>query len=95
MAAHGGKVVPTPCDIRSPEAIAGMLDRIWADGGALSGLINNAAGNFISRTEDLTPRGFDAISNMVFRGSFLVTLECGKRWIAQRKRASVLSILAT
>ena len=95
MAAHGGKVVGIPCDIRVPEAIKDMIDTVWADGGALTGLVNNAAGNFISRTEDLSPRGFDAIANIVFRGSFFVTLECGKRWIAEGKKASVISILTT
>jgi NAD(P)-dependent dehydrogenase (short-subunit alcohol dehydrogenase family) len=95
MDAHGGRVVPIPCDIRSAEAIGEMLDTIWADGGALTGLVNNAAGNFISRTEDLSPRGFEAISNIVFRGSFYVTLDCGKRWIAEGKPGSVLSILTT
>jgi len=93
--AHGGKVVPLACDIRVPEAIHDMLDEVWADGGALTGLINNAAGNFISRTEDLSPRGFDAIANIVFRGSFFVTLDCGKRWIAEGRKASVISILTT
>lgn len=95
MAAHGGKVVPVACDIRVPEAITEMMDTIWADGGALTGLVNNAAGNFISRTQDLSPRGFDAIANIVFRGSFFVTLEAGKRWIAEGKKASVVSILTT
>ena len=93
--AHGGKCVGIACDIRVPEAIADLIDTIWADGGALTGLVNNAAGNFISRTEDLSARGFDAISNIVFRGSFFVTLECGKRWLAEGKHASVLSILTT
>ena len=93
--AHGGKCVGIACDIRVPEAIADMVDTIWADGGALTGLVNNAAGNFISRTEDLSARGFDAISNIVFRGSFFVTLECGKRWLAEGKHASVVSILTT
>jgi NAD(P)-dependent dehydrogenase (short-subunit alcohol dehydrogenase family) len=92
---HGGKIVPIACDIRVPEAIHDMCNQIWADGGALTGLINNAAGNFISRTEDLSPRAFDAIANIVFRGSFFVTLDCGKRWIAEGKTASVLSILTT
>jgi NAD(P)-dependent dehydrogenase (short-subunit alcohol dehydrogenase family) len=93
--AHGGRMAAIPCDIRVPEAIHDMLDQIWADGGALTGLINNAAGNFISRTEDLSTRAFDAIANIVFRGSFFVTLDCGKRWIAEGKSASVLSILTT
>jgi NAD(P)-dependent dehydrogenase (short-subunit alcohol dehydrogenase family) len=93
--AGAGKCVGLACDIRVPEAISDMLDTIWADGGALTGLVNNAAGNFISRTEDLSPRGFDAISNIVFRGSFFVTLDCGKRWIAEGKPGSVVSILTT
>jgi NAD(P)-dependent dehydrogenase (short-subunit alcohol dehydrogenase family) len=95
MDAHGGKVVGMACDIRVPDAIGDMLDRVWSDGGALTGLVNNAAGNFISRTEDLSPRAFDAIANIVFRGSFFVTLDCGKRWIAEGAKASVVSILTT
>ena len=94
MGRHGGKVVPIACDIRVPEAIHDMMDEIWA-GGALTGLVNNAAGNFISRTEDLSTRGFDAIANIVFRGSFFVTLECGKRWLEAGDHASVVSILTT
>jgi len=95
MDAHGGKCVGQACDIRVPEAIHDAMDQIWADGGALTGLVNNAAGNFISRTEDLSPRGFDAIANIVFRGSFFVTLDAGKRWLAEGKPASVVSILTT
>ncbi len=93
--AHGGTVTGIACDIRVPEAIHDMLDQVWAGGGALTGLVNNAAGNFISRTEDLSPRAFDAIANIVFRGSFFVTLDCGKRWIAEGRKASVVSILTT
>ncbi|MDB5418602.1 MAG: short-chain dehydrogenase [Phenylobacterium sp.] len=92
--AHGGKCVGLACDIRVPEAIHDMLDRVWADG-PLTGLVNNAAGNFISRTEDLSPRGFDAITNIVFRGSFFVTLDAGKRWLEAGQHASVVSILTT
>lgn len=95
MAAHGGSVKGVACDIRDPDAIEAMIDGIWADGGALTGLVNNAAGNFVSRTEDLSIRGFDAVSNIVFRGTFAVTLACGKRWIEAGVPASVLSILAT
>ena len=62
MEAHGGKCVGLACDIRVPEAIADMIDTVWADGGALTGLVNNAAGNFISRTEDLLGQGFSTPS---------------------------------
>ena len=94
IAKHGGKVVGIACDIRDPAAIAAMVDRIWAEG-ALTGLVNNAAGNFISRTEDISTRGFDAISDIVFKGTFYVTLDVGKRLIAEKKKASFLSILTT
>ncbi|MBL8551722.1 MAG: SDR family oxidoreductase [Hyphomonadaceae bacterium] len=94
MGKHGGIVRPIACDIRNAEAVHDMVDQIWASG-ALTGLMNNAAGNFISRTEDLSPRGFEAISNIVFRGSFFVTLDIGKRWIAEKKKGSVCSILTT
>lgn len=94
MAAHGGSVRPIACDIRDADAIEAMVAQIWEDG-PLSGLINNAAGNFISRTEDLSSRAFDAVSSIVFRGSFLVTLACGKRWLAGNQPASVVSIVTT
>lgn len=91
----GAPVKGYGCDIRLAESVDELLARIWNDGGALTGLVNNAAGNFISRTEDLSPRGFNAISDIVFRGTFYVTLACGKRWIAERTPATVISILAT
>ena len=95
MDAHGGTVVPHACDIRDPDNIAAMADAIWDEGGAVTGVINNAAGNFISRTEDLSVGGFNAISDIVFRGTFYVTLEFGKRLIAEKKPASFLAILTT
>jgi NAD(P)-dependent dehydrogenase (short-subunit alcohol dehydrogenase family) len=94
MGRCGGKVWPIACDIRVADAVHEMMEEIWARG-PLTGLINNAAGNFISRTEDLSARGFEAISNIVFRGSFYVTLEAGKRWIAEQRPGAVVSILTT
>ena len=94
MERHGGIVVPHPCDIRDPASIAAMADAIWKHG-SLTGVVNNAAGNFISRTEDLSVNGFNAITDTVFRGTFYVTLEIGKRLIAERAKASFLSILTT
>lgn len=89
------RVVPLVCDLRSEESIESMLDTIWVQGGALTGLINNAGANFLSRTEDVSVRGFDAIANTVLRGTFLVTNACGKRWLAAGNHASVVSILST
>jgi NAD(P)-dependent dehydrogenase (short-subunit alcohol dehydrogenase family) len=103
--AHGVKVRAFELDIRNPEAVDAVVEDIWRDGGALDGLLNNAAGNFISRTEDLSHRGFDAIANTVMHGTFYTTHSVGKRWVADARAAaaagkttpvrSVVSILVT
>ncbi len=92
---HGGRATGHACDVRQPEAVEEMIEAISADGGALTGLATTAAGNFVSRTEDLSMRAFDAVANIVMRGSFNLTLECGRRWLAEGRKASVLSILTT
>lgn len=94
MKAHGGKVVSYGVDIRDAAAVDHMVDTIFASG-PLTDLINNAAGNFISRTQDLSPRGFDAIANIVMHGTFYVTQAVGKRWIAGGHRGNVVSIVTT
>ncbi|MES2320751.1 MAG: SDR family oxidoreductase [Pseudomonadota bacterium] len=91
----GGQAAALVCDIRQADAVDAMLSAIWADGGALTGLVNNAAGNFIARTETISIRGFEAVTDTVMRGGFLVTNGCGKRWIASGDKASVVSILTT
>jgi len=94
-AAHGGSVRTHACDIRDAAAVDAMIQDIWDESGPLTGLVNNAAGNFISRTEDLSPRGFDAIANIVLHGTFYVTHAVGKRWIAGGQPGSVISIIVT
>jgi len=94
MARHGGKVTALGVDIRDAFAVDAMIEKIFADG-PLTDLVNNAAGNFISRTQDLTPRGFDAIAGIVMHGTFYVTHAVGKRWIAGGYRGSVLSIIVS
>jgi len=81
MKAHGGVVRSYRVDIRDAAAVEAMVEEIFREG-ALTSLVNNAAGNFIARTEDLSPRGFDAIANIVMHGTFYVTQAVGKRWIA-------------
>jgi NAD(P)-dependent dehydrogenase (short-subunit alcohol dehydrogenase family) len=88
------RVTGIACDIRVPDAVEDMMTRIFNEG-PLNGLVNNAAGNFISRTKDLSPNGFNAIANIVFHGTFYVTLAAGKRWIEQKQKANVISILTT
>jgi NAD(P)-dependent dehydrogenase (short-subunit alcohol dehydrogenase family) len=90
-------------DIRIADAVEEMVASLWQSGG-LTGLVNNAAGNFVAPTENLSPRGFDAIANIVFHGSFYVTQAVGKRWVAAAKAGewtpaqpyrSVMSIIVT
>jgi NAD(P)-dependent dehydrogenase (short-subunit alcohol dehydrogenase family) len=90
-------------DIRNAQAVDEMVESLWQSGG-LSGLVNNAAGNFVSPTEALSPRAFDAVANIVFHGSFYVTQAVGKRWVAQARQGkwkagdpyrSVMSIIVT
>ncbi|TAK41635.1 MAG: SDR family oxidoreductase [Betaproteobacteria bacterium] len=94
-ARHGGSVRTHAVDIRDAQAVDAMVQRIWDQSGPLTGLVNNAAGNFISPTKDLTPNGFNAIANIVFHGTFYVTHAVGKRWIAGGHKGSVISILVT
>ena len=95
MAKHGGSVRTHSIDIRDAQAVDAMVQHIWDAAGPLTGLVNNAAGNFISPTKDLTPNGFNAIANIVFHGTFYVTHAVGKRWIAGGHKGSVVSILVT
>ncbi len=95
MAEHGGRVTSHGVDIRDAAAVDHMIDTIFTTDGPLTDLINNAAGNFISRSEDLTPRGFDAVANIVMHGTFYVTHAVGKRWIAAKVPGNVVSITVT
>lgn len=94
MKVHGGKVSAYGVDIRDAAAVDAMVGEIFKEG-PLTGLVNNAAGNFISRTEDLSPNGFDAVANIVMRGTFYVTQAVGKRWIKGKHRGNVVSISVT
>ena len=90
-------------DIRNAQAVDEMVEALWQDGG-LTGLVNNAAGNFVAPTESLSPRAFDAIANIVFHGTFYVTQAIGKRWVESARSGawrpeqpyrSVMSIIVT
>jgi NAD(P)-dependent dehydrogenase (short-subunit alcohol dehydrogenase family) len=89
-----GKVVPIVCDLRDPQSIDAMLAAIWSEG-PLTGLLNNAAANFVAPTKSLSPRGYEAVRSTVMDGSFYTTLAVGKRWIAEGLAGSVVSNLVT
>ncbi len=93
-AATGSRVIAQACDIRDADAVDAMIEDIWRDA-PLTGLVNNAAANFITPTKDLSARGFRAITSTVMDGTFHVTLSCGKRWIRDKLPGSVVSNLVT
>ena len=81
-------------NIRDAASVGAMVKDIWSSG-PLTGLVNNAAANFIAPTESLSPRGYEAVRSTVMDGSFFATLACGKRWIAAGLPGVVLSNLVT
>ena len=93
-AATQGVIHAIPCDVRDREAVESMIESIWKDG-PLDILVNNAAGNFIARTEELSPRAFDSVLGIVLMGTLHCTLACGRRWLSAGLRGTVLSISAT
>ncbi|MCL5116909.1 MAG: SDR family oxidoreductase [Firmicutes bacterium] len=91
----GIPVLTHALDIRDAEAVDRAMDAVFNHYGRLDVLVNNAAGNFVSPTERLSPRAVDAIMNIVLHGTFYCTLAAGKRWIARGDRATVLNITTT
>jgi len=89
-----GPIHAMPCDVRRPDSVEQMIDSIWSTG-PLDILVNNAAGNFIARTEELSPRAFESVINIVLMGTLHCTMACGRRWLKSSHKGTVLSISAT
>lgn len=92
---HPGSVHFQPVNVRDFDQVNTAIAEIWDRHGPLTGLLNNAAANFIAPTESLSPRAFDAVTSTVMTGSFYTTLAVGRRWIAEGLPGSVLSNLTT
>ncbi|MCE0761931.1 SDR family oxidoreductase [Pseudonocardia kujensis] len=90
-----GSVHVQTVDVRDGEGVDAAMGVLWEEHGPLTGVINNAAANFIAPTESLSPRAFDAVSSTVMKGSFHTTNAAGKRWIAAGLPGNVLSTLTT
>src|SRR5499427_4697105 len=90
----GGTIHSRPCDIRDAAAVDEMIDTIWKDG-PLDVLMNNAAGNFLARTEELSLRAFEAVMGIVLMGTLHTTLACGKRWLKSGHHGVVLNVTTT
>ncbi len=91
----GGKVLALACDVRNDFEVEQVLKQTLETFGAVHGLLNNAAGNFISPTERLSAKAFGVIIDIVLKGTVNCTLAFGKHWITQKQPASILNIVTT
>jgi NAD(P)-dependent dehydrogenase (short-subunit alcohol dehydrogenase family) len=92
--ATGGGISSLACDVRERDQVDQMIESIWR-AGPLDVVVNNAAGNFIARTEELSPRAFDAVIGIVLSGTLNITMACGRRWLKEGRPGTVLNISAT
>ena len=93
-AAGCGEVRTFACDVRDAEAVERMIEAADSER-PLTGLVNNAAGNFLARSEELSPRAVDAVVGIVLKGSLNATLALGRRWLAAGRSGTVLSIVTS
>ncbi|HJZ66313.1 MAG TPA: SDR family oxidoreductase [Candidatus Acidoferrum sp.] len=92
---RGGAAAYATCDVRDPAAVEAAASAADQQFGRIDSLVNNAAGNFMARTESLSPNAFSAVVGIVLNGSFHCTQAFGKRWIAQKLGGNVLNIVTT
>jgi NAD(P)-dependent dehydrogenase (short-subunit alcohol dehydrogenase family) len=95
MKETGGKVLAVACDVRKYEEIENVIKTTEAEFGQIHGVLNNAAGNFISPTERLSHRAFDIVVDIVLKGTYYTTLAAGKNWIAKKQPGIFLNIVTT
>jgi len=93
--AKGARAGFASCDIRDFAAVEKAMAAAESELGAIDTLVNNAAGNFIARTEKLSPNAFAAVVGIVLAGTFHCTLALGRRWIETKKPGNVLNIVTT
>jgi NAD(P)-dependent dehydrogenase (short-subunit alcohol dehydrogenase family) len=95
MKETGGQVLAVAADVRKYEEIENVLKETEATFGQITGVVNNAAGNFISPTERLSHRAFDIVVDIVLKGTYYTTLAAGKNWIAKKQQGVFLNIVTT
>jgi NAD(P)-dependent dehydrogenase (short-subunit alcohol dehydrogenase family) len=95
MQETGGKVLAVPADVRKYEEIENVIKLAENEFGQIHGVLNNAAGNFISPTERLSHRAFDIVVDIVLKGTYYTTLAAGKNWIKNKQPGTFLNIVTT
>jgi NAD(P)-dependent dehydrogenase (short-subunit alcohol dehydrogenase family) len=81
-------------DVRNPEQVDEMVQRTIRHFGRIDILVNNAAGNFICKAEELSPNGWNAVIGIVLNGSFYCSRAVGQHMIARGGGGTIVSILA-
>lgn len=92
---YPGKIIWHPCDVRDYGQVEQTLKKAVDTWGKVTGLVNAAAGNFISPTERLSPRAFDVIVDIVLRGTYNMSLALGKYWIENQIKGNIINIITT
>jgi NAD(P)-dependent dehydrogenase (short-subunit alcohol dehydrogenase family) len=95
MKETGGNVLAIACDVRKYEEVENVIKEAEKKFGQIHGVLNNAAGNFISPTERLSHRAFDIVVDIVLKGTYYTTLAAGKNWIAKKQSGNFLNIVTT
>lgn len=93
--ASGVETYARSTDVRDFEQVEELVDAVVGKFGKITGLVNNAAGNFLAQTEKLSPNGFKTVVDIVLQGSFHATLACGRKMIEQGNGGTILSIVTT
>ena len=91
---QGGKVLAIACDVRDPDQVNDMVSQTVNEFGKIDILLNNAAGNFISPTEDLSPNAFKTVVDIVLNGTFNCTQAAGKV-MREKDGGVILNIVTT
>jgi len=91
----GGEALCAACDVREPQSVEAALKQALDHWGQMDVLVNNAAGNFLCPSEELTPNGFAAVVGIVLHGTFHCSSAVGRHWISTGTPGTILNIVTT
>jgi NAD(P)-dependent dehydrogenase (short-subunit alcohol dehydrogenase family) len=95
LADLGGAALAVRCDIRSAEDVAAAFDAAEEAFGLPDVLVNNAAANFPSPAEDLSPNAWRTVVDITLNGTFLCAREFGRRHLAAGTPGSIVNVGAS
>jgi NAD(P)-dependent dehydrogenase (short-subunit alcohol dehydrogenase family) len=91
----GGRALAHPTDVREPDQVDALFDAAVTELGRVDVLVNNAAGNFVVKAEELSPNGWRAVVAIVLDGGFLCSRAAGRQMIEQGEGGAILSVIAS